>query len=84
MVEWQIFRNFIVDNQKVMNKIKPLGQVRSIGARMPNHTAKVTNKFDRRSSILAKLQAFATALSFKIASRFQVLCYFIAGVKWLE
>ena len=61
MAKWQNFRNFIVDNQKVMNKINPLGQVRSIGSCMPNHTAKVTNKFDRRS-ILAELQAFASSV----------------------
>ena len=31
-VEWQIFRNFIGENQTVMNQIKPLDQVLSIEA----------------------------------------------------
>ncbi len=35
------FCNFIVVNQLVMNKIKPLDQVSSTGASAPNHTAKV-------------------------------------------
>ena len=62
MVEWQIFRNFIVDNQKVMNKIKPLDQVRSIGAYAPNHTTKVQNKIGAPRSILDELRAFASSV----------------------
>lgn len=62
MVEWQIFRNFIVDNQKVMNKIKPLDQVLSIGADAPNNTAKVYNKFVSQGSILENLMIFASSV----------------------
>lgn len=45
-----------------MNKIQSLGQVRSIGASTPAHTAKVHNKFDTRSSILEELRAFASSV----------------------
>ncbi len=45
-----------------MNKIQSLGQVRSIGASTPNHTAKVHNKFNTRSSILEELRAFASSV----------------------
>lgn len=42
-----------------MNKIKPLGQVRSIDVHAPNHTSKVQNKIDTRCSIFEELKAFA-------------------------
>lgn len=45
-----------------MSKIQSLGQIRSIGASMPDHTAKVHNKFDTRSSILEELKAFASSV----------------------
>lgn len=45
-----------------MNKIKPLDQVRSIGACAPNHTTKVTKKFDTTSSIMEELRAFASSV----------------------
>ena len=50
MAKWQIFSNFIGENQIVTLKMKPLSQVRSIKACAPDHTAKVHNKFDIRSS----------------------------------
>lgn len=45
MVKWRIFRNFIVENQRVMNKIQPLDQVRSIVATALNQTTKVRKSF---------------------------------------
>lgn len=62
MVKWQIFRNFMVDNQNVMNKIKPLDQDLSIGANVANHTAKIQNKFDSECSILDALKNFASSV----------------------
>ncbi len=38
------------------------GQVRSIKACSPNHTAKVRNNFDTRSTILEELKAFASSV----------------------
>lgn len=46
MVKWQIFRNFIVANQRVMSKIQPLDQVRSIVASALNRTAKIRKNFE--------------------------------------
>jgi len=57
------FCNFIVDNQKVMNEIKPLDQDLSIGANAANHTAKIQNKFDSECSILDALKDFASSVS---------------------
>lgn len=65
-----VFRNFIVNNQIVMNKIKPLDQGILIGADTHNYAAKVVNKFGSQDSILYKLKEFSTALSFKNAFRF--------------
>ena len=62
MVKRPIFRNFIVVNQLVMNKNKPLDQVRSTGAYALDHTAKLHNKFDTRRSILEELRAFASSV----------------------
>jgi predicted transposase YbfD/YdcC len=62
MVKWQIFRNFIVANQLVMNKIKPLDQVSSTGASAPNHTAKVQNKLESQCSIFDRLMDFAASV----------------------
>ena len=59
LVKWQIFRNFIVENQIVMNKIMPLDQDRSIDANALNHTAKVQNRFVKPGSIMEKLMDFA-------------------------
>lgn len=42
--------------------MKPLSQVRSIKACAPDHTAKVHNKFDTRSSIMEELRAFASSV----------------------
>lgn len=62
MVKWQVFRNFIVANQLVMNKIKPLDQKSSTGAYAPNHTIKVLNKFETGSSIFDNLMDFAVSV----------------------
>lgn len=62
MVKWQIFHNFIVANQLVMNRIKPLDQVRSTGADAPNHTAKVQNKLEFKCSIFDRLMDFAASV----------------------
>lgn len=62
MAERPIFSNFIVDNQKVMNKTKPLGQVRSTDVLAPNCRPKVQNKIDTRHSIFEELRAFASSV----------------------
>lgn len=62
MVKWQIFRNFIGENQLVMNKIKPLDQVSSTDADVLNHTAKVSNKIETKRSIFEELRAFASSV----------------------
>lgn len=62
MVKWQIFRNFIGENQLVMNNIKPLDQVSSTGTDAPNHTAKVQNKLATGDSILDRLMDFALSV----------------------
>lgn len=59
MVEWPNFRNFIGDNQIVMNKNKPLDQVRSTGANALNLTSKLVNKSEFNGSILERLMDFA-------------------------
>ena len=69
LVEWQIFRNFIVNNQIVMNKIKPLDQDILIGANTHNHAAKVVNKFGSQDSILYNLKEFSSSvLAFSVSS----------------
>ena len=62
MAKRQIFRNFIGENQTVMNKIKPLDQVSPTGASAPNHNAKVQNKLESKSSILDRLMDFASSV----------------------
>ena len=62
MAKWQIFRNFIGENQRVTLKMKPLDQSRSTSAFAPNHTANVHNKFDTRRSIIEELRAFASSV----------------------
>lgn len=62
MVKRQIFRNFIVANQLVMNKIKPFDQESSTGADVPNHTVKVQNKLETGSSIFDNLMDFAVSV----------------------
>ncbi len=66
MVKRPIFRNFVVVNQLVMNKNKPLDQMRSTGVNTPNRTSKLVNKSEFNGSILNRLMNFATALSFKL------------------
>ena len=62
MAEWQIFRNFIDDNQIVMNKFKPLDQFFPTDASASCHTAKVRKILKSRSSILERLQDFASSV----------------------
>ena len=62
MVKWQIFRNFIVANQLVMNKIKPLDQLNPTGAFAPSHIAKLQNKSETRCNILDRLMDFAVSV----------------------
>ena len=62
MAEWQIFRNFIGDNQIVMNKFEPLDQFLPTDASASCHTAKVRKIFKSRSSILERLQDFASSV----------------------
>lgn len=45
-----------------MNKIKPLGQVRSIDVLAPNPPKKVQNKIDTRCSVFEGLKAFASSV----------------------
>lgn len=59
MVKWPNFRNFIGDNQTVMNKNKPLDQVCSIGANALNLTSKLVNKSEFNGSTLERLMDFA-------------------------
>ena len=56
------FRNFIVENQRIMKKTMPLDQVRSIEVSEPNHTTKVSNKIETKRSIPEELKAFATSV----------------------
>lgn len=62
MAKWWIFRNLKGENQTVMNKIKPLGQKRSIDADMLNHITKVQNKSTQKGSILSRLMDFASSV----------------------
>lgn len=62
MVKWPNFRNFIVANQTVMNRIKPLDQVSSNGASALNHTVKLQNKFESKSRIFDRLMDFAASV----------------------
>ena len=62
LVEWPNFRNFIGDNQIVMNKNKPLDQVRSTGANALNRTSKLVNKTEFNGSILDRLMDFADSV----------------------
>ena len=56
------FRNFIGENQTVMNQIKPLDQVLSIEADAHNQITKVVNKFGSRGSILYRLKEFYSSI----------------------
>lgn len=62
MAKWRIFRNFIVNNQIVLEKTKPLDQDILIGAEAHNHTAKIHNKLDKQGSIMEKLMDFASSV----------------------
>lgn len=46
LAKWRNFRNFIVANQRVMNKFQPLDQVRSIVASALNRDVKVRKNFE--------------------------------------
>lgn len=62
MVKWCFFRNFIVDNQIVMRKTKPLDQDILTGAEAHSRTTKVQNKLDPQGSIMEKLMDFASSV----------------------
>lgn len=62
MVKWQIFRNFVVVNQNVMNRIKPLDQDLVTSACGARHDAKLTKKFDTARSIWDELMDFAYSI----------------------
>ena len=62
MVKWPNFRNFIGDNQTVMNKNKPLDQIRSTDAKALNRTSKLVNKSEFNGSILDRLMNFAVSV----------------------
>ncbi len=52
----------MVANQIVMNQIKPLDPVLSIGTDAYSHITKVVNKFGSRDSILYKLKEFSSSV----------------------
>ena len=56
------FRNFIVVNQTVMNKIEPLDQNNLTDANASNHSPKLQNKIDSHGSILERLMDFAASV----------------------
>lgn len=62
MVKWLVSRNFIVANQIVMNKARPLDQNSPIVANSLNHASKVQNNSDLRVSILERLVEFAMSV----------------------
>lgn len=62
MAKRQIVRNFISENQIVMDKIKPLDQNGSIGAKALNHSSKVQNKIEYKCNILDRLMYFAASV----------------------
>ena len=62
MVKWPNFRNFIGENQIVMNKNKPLDQIRSTDAKALNRTSKLVNKSEFNGSILDRLMNFAVSV----------------------
>lgn len=62
LVKWPNFRNFIVEKQTVMNKIKPLDQNGQTDANASNHSPKLQNKIDSHGSILERLMDFAASV----------------------
>lgn len=62
MAKRQIFRNFISENQIVMNKIKPLDQNGWIGANALNSSSKIRNKIEYKGNILDRLMDFAASV----------------------
>ena len=62
MVKWRIIRNLIGENQTVMNKTKPLNQVRSIEDEIINLITKVQNKSKQKESILDHVMNFAASV----------------------
>ena len=63
MVKWQIFRNFIGENQLVMNKTKPLDQVSSNEGNTLDQPSKLQNKSESVCSIFDRLMDFASSVS---------------------
>lgn len=62
MAKWRIFRNFIVENQSIMNKTRPLDQSLSTGADAANEASKLQNYFDTKRSIWDALMDFASSV----------------------
>lgn len=62
LVKWRIYRNLGGENQTVMNKPRPLYQVRSIEAGILNHITKVQKKSKQSGSILSRLKDFARSV----------------------
>lgn len=62
MVKWQIFRNFIVINQIVMNKTKPLDQCVSTAAAAAYQSTKLIINFESQASIFENLRKFASSV----------------------
>ena len=56
------FRNFIGENQIVMNKIEPLDQKGLTDANASNHSPKLQNKIDSHGSILERLMDLAASV----------------------
>lgn len=58
----RFFRNFIVANQLVVNRIRPFDQESSTGTSAPDHNAKLQNKTEIRCSIFDNLMNFAVSV----------------------
>lgn len=62
MAKWQVFRNFIGENQLVMNKTKPLDQVCSNEGNTLEQPSKLQNKSESGCSIFDRLMDFASSV----------------------
>ena len=62
MVKWRIIRNLKGENQTVMNRTKPLNQVRSIEDDILNRITKLQKKSIQKGSILDHVMNFASSV----------------------
>ena len=62
MVKWRIIRNLKGENQTVMNRTKPLNQVRSIEDDILNRITKLQKKSIQKGSILDHVMNFAASV----------------------